>query len=101
MYPGGTYFDYYDRYYYAQPTYVVPRTPRRYSDYNYRPNNSAFGSSRQGTNNIVVQPSYQQPQQNQSFGNMRRENMQNSPVNNNQPSSTQQQTYNSKFGGHR
>lgn len=32
---------------------------------------------------------------------MRRENMQNSPVNNNQPSSTQQQTYNSKFGGHR
>lgn len=102
MYPGGTYFDYYDRYYYAQPTYVVPRTPRRYSDYNYRPNNSVFGISRQGTNNnVVVQPSYQQPQQNQSFGNMRRENMQNSPVNNNPPSSTQQQTYNSKFGGHR
>lgn len=99
MYPGGTYFDYYDRYYYAQPTYVVPRTPRRYSDYNYRPNNSVFGISRQGTNNnVVVQPSYQQ---NQSFGNMRRENMQNSPVNNNQPSSTQQQSYNSKFGGHR
>ncbi len=36
----------------------------------------------------------QQPQQNQSFGNMRRENMQNSPVNNNSNSltNTQQQT---------
>ena len=97
MYPGGTYFDYYDRYYYSQPTYIVTRTPRRYSDYN----NTAFGSSRQGTNNnVVVQPSYQQPQQNQSFGNMRRENMQNSPVNNNLPSSTQQQPH-SIFGGHR
>ena len=106
IYPGGTYFDYYDRYYYAQPVYVVPSIPSRFSSYNDipndRPNNSVFGSSRQGTNdnNVVVQPSYQQPQQNQSFGNMRRENMQNSPVNNNQPSSTQQQT-NSVFGGHR
>lgn len=103
IYPGGIYHDYYDRYYYAQPTYIVPRTPRRYFNYNNRPSNSTFGSSRQGTNNAVVQPSYQQPQQNQSFGNMRRENMQNSPVNTNSNSlsNTQQQSYNSKFGGHR
>lgn len=105
IYPGGTYFDYYDRYYYTQPVYVVPSIPSRTSSYSDRPNdipnNSVFGSSRQGTNNnVVVQPSYQQPQQHQSFGNMRRENMQNSPINNNLPSSTQQQT-NSVFGGHR
>jgi hypothetical protein len=95
------YYDYTDRYYYAQPVYVVPSIPSSTSSCNDRPNNSVFGSSRQGTNNnVVVQPSYQQPQQNQSFGNMRRENMQNHPVNNNPPSSTQQQT-NSVFGGHR
>lgn len=84
IYPGGMYYDYYNRYYYSpQPIYNTPRT-----------NNGIFGSN-------TKRPTYQHPQQNQSFGNMRRENIQNSPVNNNPSSSIPRPTYNGKFGGHR